>query len=656
MTISEWRLNMKETASAVLSSLSGKADSTAGHFNNLQAKINGSASPLGKLPPLVSSIGSGFSALVPTIAAASGALVAAVGFDRLEESAVKAQSLYRALKLIDGGALGANNSLKYIKDTANQFGQSFESISKGYKTIGASARGTSIAGQGVKDVLEGVTAASAALGLTNDESEGALLAISQMISKGKVSAEELRGQLGERIPGAFQIAARAMNMTTGQLDKLVSTGNLAATDFIPKFAQQMKKEFAGSVEEAANSISGAKNRMINNFEYLKEYIGGNMTGAFTSFYTSIGNGFQWLQQNFNSVIDAFKTLGVAVVAGTSTFLILNGILKLNAWYVAGSELAFAAHALIVGETSLAWATLNGIMSVNPIVAVAAGVAALTAGVYYLWNHSETFRGVLVGTWEVVKGFFRFLGKVIEKVPFLGWIYKLIFKFSETKEKIIGVGNSISDFFTGVKTWIANSPIGTFFESIRNGISKLGEKFGWVKDLMSDFFQSLKILAEIVLGPIIKVFDKLFGGVSAKFKAGYAEGASAFHAGLTDKNDPNYRQMVIKSMVESERKLSWSDSRVIAALKKSGFAEDEYSSYFKTATKPTAADASLNKSIKEVTDGGSKVRNIYVNIKNGVEKLEVHVLNAKEGASEIQRIIEESIIRAVGGAEIALGNE
>ena len=49
-----------------------------------------------------------------------------------------------------------------------------------------------------------------------------------MISKGKVQAEELRGQLGERLPSAFQLAAKAMGMTTAQLDKFMADGKLTA--------------------------------------------------------------------------------------------------------------------------------------------------------------------------------------------------------------------------------------------------------------------------------------------------------------------------------------------------------------------------------------------------------------------------------------------
>ena len=55
-----------------------------------------------------------------------------------------------------------------------------------------------------------------------------------MISKGKVQAEELRGQLGERLPSAFQLAAKAMGMTTAQLDKFMADGKLTAEDLLPK--------------------------------------------------------------------------------------------------------------------------------------------------------------------------------------------------------------------------------------------------------------------------------------------------------------------------------------------------------------------------------------------------------------------------------------
>jgi hypothetical protein len=76
-----------------------------------------------------------------------------------------------------------------------------------------------------------------------------------------VSMEELRGQLAERIPGAFQIAARSMNLTEQELFKLIATGQLAATDFLPKFANQLSSETADGVAGASNTAQSSLTRL-----------------------------------------------------------------------------------------------------------------------------------------------------------------------------------------------------------------------------------------------------------------------------------------------------------------------------------------------------------------------------------------------------------
>ena len=80
-----------------------------------------------------------------------------------------------------------------------------------------------------------VSKAATTLGLSSSEADGALLAVSQMMSKGTVQAEELRGQLGERLPGAFQIAARAMGVSTSELGKMLEAGQVIAEDFLPQY-------------------------------------------------------------------------------------------------------------------------------------------------------------------------------------------------------------------------------------------------------------------------------------------------------------------------------------------------------------------------------------------------------------------------------------
>lgn len=110
-------------------------------------------------------------------------------------------------------------------------------------------------------IFEAVASAGAALALSQDDMQGAFLALGQMISKGKVQAEELRGQLGERLPGAFQLAAKAMNMTTAELDKFMADGKLTAEELLPKLAKVMKEDFGAAAEAASQGLQGALNRL-----------------------------------------------------------------------------------------------------------------------------------------------------------------------------------------------------------------------------------------------------------------------------------------------------------------------------------------------------------------------------------------------------------
>lgn len=90
-----------------------------------------------------------------------------------------------------------------------------------------------------------------------------------MISKGKVQAEELRGQLGERLPGAFNLAAKAMGFTTAQLDDMLKKGQVTAEDMLPKLAAVLKDEFGPAAEQAVQGAQGAVNRLSTEWNLFK---------------------------------------------------------------------------------------------------------------------------------------------------------------------------------------------------------------------------------------------------------------------------------------------------------------------------------------------------------------------------------------------------
>lgn len=181
--------------------------------------------------------------------------IAALGVAKLAQdffqAGVELQRVQNSLRFATGSAQAAAQEYAFVRREAERLGLDLNTAALSYAKLAAAARGTSIEGQASRDIFVAVSQAAATLGLSAAETEGALVAIQQIISKGTVSAEELRGQLGERLPGAFQIAARAMGVSTQELGKLLEQGALAADEFLPRFALELLKTFGGAPTSTA---------------------------------------------------------------------------------------------------------------------------------------------------------------------------------------------------------------------------------------------------------------------------------------------------------------------------------------------------------------------------------------------------------------------
>ena len=186
------------------------------------------------------------------------------------DAGVAMDSMERSFVAITGNSTAASAEMFFLRDEADRLGQSFYDLAPQFKQIAASARDTALEGEQTRKIFSAITEASTALGLSSDETSGALNALSQMISKGTVQAEELRGQLGERLPGAFQIAARAMGVSTQELGKMLEQGQVLATDLLPKLAEELHKTYGAAAETAGmESARAAVNRMSQEWTDLK---------------------------------------------------------------------------------------------------------------------------------------------------------------------------------------------------------------------------------------------------------------------------------------------------------------------------------------------------------------------------------------------------
>lgn len=213
-------------------------------------------------------------AMMTNAASAFGVALSVAGLVQFGASVIKAgiamDALQRSFIAITGSQTAAAQELKFLRKEADRLGQSFFDLAPMYKSVSAAARGTALEGDAVRKVFSSITEASSALGMSTSDTEGALLALGQMISKGTVQAEELRGQLGERLPGAFNIMARALGVTTQELNKMLEQGQVLADEALPKLAAEISKMYGKAAETAAlESAQAAVNRLSEAWTSLK---------------------------------------------------------------------------------------------------------------------------------------------------------------------------------------------------------------------------------------------------------------------------------------------------------------------------------------------------------------------------------------------------
>ena len=110
----------------------------------------------------------------------------------INETGMAFQGLSTALGAVTGSSKGAADEMAFLRAESERLGLNFLETSKSYLQIAAAAKGTTLAGQGTRDIFTALAEASTVLQLSVDQTNGALRAIGQIMSKGKVQTEELR--------------------------------------------------------------------------------------------------------------------------------------------------------------------------------------------------------------------------------------------------------------------------------------------------------------------------------------------------------------------------------------------------------------------------------------------------------------------------------
>jgi len=186
--------------------------------------------------------------------------------------AAEIQKLQIALKGVTKTGTDFNRGLDIISDTSKRLNVPIAASTKQFTTLSASVLGAGGTIDQAETVFVGVSEAIKATGGNAEDVQSAIRAMSQIFGKGKVSAEELQGQLGERLAGAVVKFAEANGSSLAKLQKDLRDGTVGL-DQVIKFAEKLQVDFGKTAEEVANSSADAGQRLKTTMDRLKLAVG-----------------------------------------------------------------------------------------------------------------------------------------------------------------------------------------------------------------------------------------------------------------------------------------------------------------------------------------------------------------------------------------------
>ena len=246
----------------------------------------------------------------------------------------------------------ASGMEKYFRDTAERMGLRLQDVINDGGKFFMASRDSGIKMNQAQFTFEQFSGLGGLMGVDKETQAGIMKALTQMFAKGKVQAEELRGQLGDRMPQAVSLFTKALGVTSAEFEKMLKEGKVTS-DVILQAGQQIEKTYGKQMQKAFSTLTSEQNRLSNSFQNWLRLI--NDAGVaenfkqlvieLTQFFKSdtgkewamrmaeglnvVINGLRWCVKNANLLITVFGAL-FATFAIQAVAAVAIGFMRLAA--------------------------------------------------------------------------------------------------------------------------------------------------------------------------------------------------------------------------------------------------------------------------------------------------------------------------------------
>ena len=286
------------------------------------------------------------------------------------QAVAQLQTFRNTLGAVSTSAEDAAESNQMILDLVDKYNVPLQSARDGFTKLYASMSPAGFSGDEIRDLFTGITQAAATFGMSADKVDRVNYAFAQMASKGQVMSEELKGQLGDVLPGAMALFAeaagfegpKAIQEFSAALEDGVYKGE-AMNVLLKNVGIVMKQEFGPGAEGAARTFQGVINRMQNSMQLLYESFEPVAIGFLNNVVMPLTEGIKTVSDGFTAFFTgtAAKTAGGFAIAQELEKLrpALDGI-RQNIGGLAGQ---FAQFAKVAGEVGKVFLQIAG----SPVV-------------------------------------------------------------------------------------------------------------------------------------------------------------------------------------------------------------------------------------------------------------------------------------------------
>ena len=189
-----------------------------------------------------------------------------------------------------------NRLLGLARSVSNDYAVALKPSIEGLAQVATAAAANNLTFKETEAIYRGIIASGVAFGKSQQDLDALIRATTQVLSKGKVSAEEMSGQIGERLPGAVAKFAAATGRTLPELAKAFEQGEVTIADFV-KFTSDQLEEYDDVAQLIAEGPEKAGVRLQIALDTAAENFGGFFQRTGSGLQSFLTNMINWVNEN-----------------------------------------------------------------------------------------------------------------------------------------------------------------------------------------------------------------------------------------------------------------------------------------------------------------------------------------------------------------------